>query len=94
MIAVPLPCAEIDPPARVELQGQVGTVRFSPGGKSLIANFSVMVEHELTSREGRPVIECTWLNVTAVEGRDIRLDHLARGLFVHLCKASSYKEYL
>lgn len=69
---------------RVELQGQVGTVRFSPGGNSLIANFSVMVEHELTSREGRPVIECTWLNVTAIEGRDVRLDRLARGSFVHL----------
>lgn len=69
---------------RVELQGQVGTVRFSPGGNSLVANFSVMVEHELTSREGRAVIECTWLNVTAVEGQDIRMDRLTRGSFVHL----------
>lgn len=56
---------------RVELQGNVGTIRVKEHNGKMVANFSVATELLYKSREGVPVSETTWHNVVAWSGKDI-----------------------
>ena len=70
---------------RIELRGLVGTVntQIYPQGK--VSHFTVATNYAYKDKNGSPVIETTWHNVTAWEGRDIQnLNELEKGSKVYV----------
>ncbi len=55
---------------KVELRGIVGSVRVQSVADTKVANFSVATNNAFKSQAGAIVIETTWHNVVAWEGRD------------------------
>ena len=56
---------------KIELRGNVGNIRVQAVGENEVANFSLATNFAYKSKDGTPVIETTWHNVTAWEGRNI-----------------------
>lgn len=56
---------------RIEIRGHVGNVNVVAVGDAKVAHFSVVTNFAYKSRNNEPVIETTWHNVTAWEGRNI-----------------------
>ena len=70
---------------RIELLGIVGNTRFQRINDRLMARFTVVTNRAYKNKEGAPVIETQWHNVTAFEGKHVRnLDCLEKGCAVHL----------
>lgn len=70
---------------RIELRGSVGSVRIQRIGDLIVANFTLATNIAYRDREGMPIIETTWHNITAWESRDVKnLDRLERGSKVYL----------
>ena len=57
---------------KIELRGIVGSIRRQTFNDSSVANFTMVTNYAYKDRDGTPVIESTWHNVTAWEGRDIQ----------------------
>ena len=57
---------------RIELRGNVGNAKISAVGSGRVANFSLATNHMYKSRNGDAVIETTWFNVVAWEGREVK----------------------
>lgn len=53
---------------RLEIRGNVGNVNILRVGDTRVAHFSVATNFAYKGRNGEPVIETTWHNVTAWEG--------------------------
>lgn len=53
---------------RLEIRGNVGSVNILNVGDTRVAHFSVATNFAYKGRNGEPVIETTWHNVTAWEG--------------------------
>lgn len=56
---------------RIELRGTVGGVRLQNYNELTVAHFTLVTNYAYKDKEGTPVIESTWHNVTAWEGKDI-----------------------
>lgn len=70
---------------RVELRGVVGTARLSETGSGRIVRFSLATNYVYKSSDGSPVIETTWHNCLAFEGKQIGgIDRIMKGTAVHL----------
>ena len=70
---------------KVEIRGNVGTVRLNEHNGKKVANFSVVTDFLYKSREGIPLSETTWHNVVAWSGKDIAdLSLIAKGTQVHI----------
>lgn len=68
---------------QVHIVGRVGNVRISQVGESNVANFSVVTEFFYKTKDGSAVVEDTWLNVVAWEGRGIpNLLPIGKGVLV------------
>lgn len=68
---------------QVHIVGRVGNVRSSQVGESNVANFSVVTEIFYKTKDGSAVVESTWHNVVAWEGRGIpNLLPLEKGVLV------------
>ncbi len=55
---------------RIEVQGKIGNVRTNTYNDNQVANFSVATNYLYRSKEG-DVIETTWHNVVAWEGKNM-----------------------
>ena len=56
---------------RIQLRGVVGRAEISTfSNNNSVCNFSVVTDYSSVDREGNPVIESTWFNVSAWNGRD------------------------
>ena len=65
--------------------GIVGSVRMQYVNDRQMAKFTVVTNRAYKNKEGAPVIETQWHNVTAFEGKNVRnLDRLSKGCGVHL----------
>ena len=65
---------------RIELRGRVGSVRVQEVSGRKVAHVTVATDFAYKDRSGNAVIETTWHNVTAWEGRDIcPLGEIVRG---------------
>jgi len=65
---------------RVELRGVVGGVRTQKVGDRLVAHLALATNYAYKDKAGSPVIETTWHNVVAWEGRDIAdVDQIKKG---------------
>ena len=70
---------------RVELRGNVGTVRLNEHNGKKVANFSLVTELLYKSREGVPISDTTWHNIVAWSGKDIADPSLiTKGSQVHV----------
>ena len=70
---------------RIELRGSVGSIRIQKISGTNVANFTVATNLAYRSKDGTPIIETTWHNVTAWEDNEIRdLDKLKKGCKVHV----------
>ena len=70
---------------KIELLGIVGSVRTQVIGERRMAKFTMVTNRAYKNKEGAPVIESTWHNVTAFEGRLVRdLEKLEKGRAVHV----------
>ena len=71
---------------KVEIRGNVGTVRINEHNGKKVVNFSVVTDFLYKSREGIPLSETTWHNVVAWSGKDIvDLELITKGAQVHVC---------
>jgi len=70
---------------RIEIRGNVGNVNILKVGEGRVAHFSVATNYAYKGRNSEPVIETTWHNVTAWEGKNIPdLDIIAKGGSVYV----------
>lgn len=70
---------------KVELQGNIGSIRTNKLSNSTVTNFTLATNYAYKDREGAAVIETTWHNCVAFEGPAIQnLDKLAKGTPVHI----------
>lgn len=56
---------------RIELRGNVGSVRILNAGGNRLAKISLATNYVYKNREGDPVIETTWHNISAWEGKSM-----------------------
>lgn len=69
---------------KIELRGVVGRADCSTVGNGRVAKFSVVTDYNFR-RDGNPVTESTWFNVSAWEGRGMPdLSRLGKGSWVHV----------
>lgn len=71
---------------RIEIRGNVGNVNILKVGDTRVAHFSVATNFAYKGRNGEPVIETTWHNVTAWEGNKgiAPLDSIQKGFPVYV----------
>ncbi|MBO8472675.1 MAG: single-stranded DNA-binding protein [Bacteroidetes bacterium] len=72
---------------RIEVRGNVGEdARISKFGDNCVARFQVATNYSYRDKDGQPVIETTWHNIVAWEGRgmpDFAL--IKKGAFIYAC---------
>lgn len=70
---------------RIEIRGHVGAIRKSRISGSVVANLTVATSYAYKGKDNCPIIETTWHNVTAWEGKDINcLDSIQKGSKVYI----------
>lgn len=69
---------------RIELKGTVGTVKTYDVGDAKVARFSLATSYTFNTRQGEPVVEVTWHNVSAWLSDSLSLEGLAKGAQVHV----------
>ncbi len=70
---------------KIEINGRVGTIRHGEFNGSKVTNFSVVSEYIYKTRDGNPVVETTWFNITAWHNKDVNgLESLVKGMPVHV----------
>ena len=80
---------------RIELRGNVGSVRLQAVGDKQVAKLTVATNYIYKGKDGEPVIETTWHNVTAWEGKNIaNLSKVEKGDKVHILGRLRKKIYM
>ncbi len=70
---------------RIEINGRVGNFRHAEINGSKVTNFSVVCDYLYKTREGTPVLETTWFNITAWHNRDMHdFERMTKGIPVHV----------
>lgn len=70
---------------KIEIIGRVGAANMNQVGDSRVARFSVATDYVYKDREGTPIIDTMWHNVTAWEGKNIPdLASVTKGTAVHV----------
>ena len=70
---------------RIELLGIVGSVRLQYINDKQMAKFTVATNRAYKNRDGAPVIDTQWHNVTAFEGKNVQdLDKIEKGRAVRV----------
>ena len=70
---------------RIELRGIVGSTALNKVGEAQVCRFSVATEYAYKDRDNNPVVDVTWFNVTAWEGRNIPdVRDIVRGALVQV----------
>ena len=80
---------------KIELRGICGNSSLQKVGDTRICRFSVVTELAYKDRDGGNIIESTWFNVTAWEGKDIQnLEAITRGAIVHVIGRLKCNRYI
>lgn len=70
---------------KIELRGNVGNVKIQEYGGSESIRFSLATNYAYKGKDGQPVIETTWHNVTAWSGKGMPDFHkIDKGSLVHV----------
>ena len=79
---------------RVELKGIVGNVRIQTYDDNKMARIGLATNFAYKDREGTAVIDTSWHNVIAWEGRNIQgLDKIGKGTKLHVLGRIRYQNY-
>ena len=79
---------------KIELRGNVGNIRIQAVGDNEVAHFSLATNYAYKGKDGIPVIETTWHNIVAWEGKDIHdMDKIAKGVPVYVCGRLRLNKY-
>ena len=79
---------------KVELRGVVGSVRLQTYEDSRMARINLATNYAYKDREGTAVIDTTWHNVVAWEGRNIQgLERINKGTKLYVCGRLRYQKY-
>lgn len=80
---------------RMEITGIVGRAEVNAVGDTHVCNFSLVTEYNTKDKEGNPIIETTWFNVSAWEGKGTLpdLDKITRGSRVHAVGRVRMRKY-
>ena len=79
---------------RIELRGNVGSVKIQTNNEKKMARFTLATNKAYKDRNGEPVIETTWHSVIAFEGRNVQnLDQLDKGSKVYVCGRLRIQKY-
>lgn len=71
---------------KIELSGNVGTVRISDVGENKVAKFSLATNYVYKNRNGDAVIETTWHNVVAWSGKEMPdIEKIQKGCGLYVC---------
>ena len=80
---------------RIEIRGNVGSVRIQPVGDNSVAHFTVATNYAYKDRDGSAVIETTWHNVTVWQDRcKLDLGTLQKGSKVYVCGRMRSQKYV
>ncbi|MBQ5980174.1 MAG: single-stranded DNA-binding protein [Bacteroidales bacterium] len=81
---------------RIEIRGNVGNVNILKVGNTRVAHFSVATNFAYKDRNGEPVIETTWHNVTAWEGNKgiPSLDGICKGFPIYVIGRLRTQKYV
>ena len=70
---------------KMEIRGITGSSSLQKVGDTRLCRFSVVTELAYKGNDGTNIIESTWFNVSAFEGKDIsNLEAITRGAIVHV----------
>ncbi|MBO6170063.1 MAG: single-stranded DNA-binding protein [Bacteroidales bacterium] len=70
---------------KIELLGTVGSVRFQHINDKQMAKFALVTNRAYKNKEGAPVIETQWHNITAFEGKNVQdLEKIEKGRAAHV----------
>lgn len=70
---------------RIELRGNVGTIKVQEVNGTHVGRISLATNYVYKDKEGNPVIETTWHNITAWEGKNVsELRNVHRGDKLHV----------
>ena len=79
---------------KVELKGIVGNVRIQTYDDSKMARIGLATNFAYKDREGTAVIDTSWHNVIAWEGRNIQgLEKIGKGTKLHVLGRIRYQNY-
>ena len=79
---------------KIELRGVVGSVRLETYEDSRMARINLATNYAYKDREGTAVIDTTWHNVVAWEGRSIQgLERINKGTKLYVCGRLRYQKY-
>ena len=79
---------------KVELKGIVGNVRIQTYDDNKMARIGLATNFAYKDREGTAVIDTSWHNVIAWEGRNIQdLDKIGKGTKLHVLGRIRYQNY-
>lgn len=81
---------------KIEIRGNVGNVLIKTVGGRRVASISVATNYAYKGRNGEPVIETTWHNVTAWEGNKgiPDLDTIEKGFPVYVTGRVRTQKYM
>lgn len=81
---------------RIEIRGNVGNVNIINVGNTRVAHFSVATNFAYKDKNGEPVIETTWHNVTAWEGNKgiPSLEIIAKGFPLYVTGRLRIQKYI
>ena len=81
---------------RIELRGVVGRADVNLVNGSHVCNFSVVTEYGSRDKEGNPVTDIVWFNVSAWEGREQIADvfQIQKGMWVEVTGRVRIRRYL
>ena len=79
---------------RIELRGVVGGIRLQTFEDSRMARISLATNYAYKDRDGTAVIDTSWHNVVAWEGRNIHgLDQIVKGTRLQVTGRLRYQKY-
>lgn len=79
---------------RIELRGNIGNVRVQDVGERKVARFSLATNYIYKGKEGAPVIETTWHNITLWSNKqDSCFNLITKGAFLYVIGRLRSREY-
>lgn len=79
---------------RIELRGSVGSVRMQTFTDNMVARFTVATNYAYKDKDGKAIIDTSWHNVVAREGKYIHdLPKIEKGAKVYVQGRLRYQKY-
>ena len=79
---------------KIELRGVVGNVRFQTYDDNKMARINLATNYAYKDRDGTAVIDTSWHNVVAWEGRNIQgIDRITKGTKLYVTGRVRYQKY-